>query len=354
MLAATGVHKNFMKNHLIFIGLILLAGSFFFYFLVRVILNYPVLNGVYATNSKLTNIEWIPLGTYIGPEDVAIDAQGLIYCGTKDGNILRFQEDKSLPEVYANTGGRPQGLHFDINNNLIVADTHKGLLSISPDGTITILSTEQAEIPFGFTNDLDIAADSTIYFSDSSYQSSPSKFIEHHPHGRLLSYNPFSKNTRLLLDNLNFANGVAVSPDQSFVLVAETQAYRVTRYWLTGDRKGESDIFIDNLPGLPDGISSNGKDTFWLSLYELRNPFLNAIFPFPLIKKIIMRLPIHSVFVKKRYGFILGLDIYGHIVYNLQDPSKSSYSPITSVEEHGRFLYLGSNVQNAVGRIQVH
>lgn len=38
----------------------------------------------------------------------------------------------------------------------------------------------------------------------------------------------------MLLKDLYFANGVALSKDESFVLVAETFQYRISRYWLKG------------------------------------------------------------------------------------------------------------------------
>lgn len=69
-----------------------------------------------------------------------------------------------------------------------------------------------------------------------------------------------------MLDGLYFANGVAVSPDQSFVLVAEMVRYRVRRYWLDGLERGTVDTFVENLPGFPDNIRSNGKGTFWIGL----------------------------------------------------------------------------------------
>jgi len=102
---------------------------------------------------------------------------------------------------------------------------------------------------------------------------------------------PRTKATRVLLSNLHFANGVAVSPDQSFVLVVETGAYRVHRLWLDGPRRGESEIFIDNLPGFPDGISSNGKDKFWLALVSPRDKTLDLLLPHPFLRKIVLRLP---------------------------------------------------------------
>jgi sugar lactone lactonase YvrE len=317
----------------------------------------PAQTGVYEPNTRLSAVERIGVGAGVGPEDVAIDSQGRIYSGMQDGRILRFQADGSQYEVFANTEGEPLGLQFDAAGNLVVCDACKGLLSINPDGSINVLSTEQGGVPFRLTDDVDIAADGIIYFSDASYKFSGGEYMadlmEHRPNGRLLAYDPSTKTTRLVLDKLYFANGVAVSPDQSFVLVAETGKYRVQRYWLTGPQKGESDIFIDNLPGFPDGISSNGKDTFWLALIqgpESRKD-MDSILPQPFIRKIFMRLP-KSASAPKNDGFVLGLDIDGRVIHNLQDPL-GSYAQITSVEEHEGMLYLGSLVEDAIGRLQV-
>jgi len=91
----------------------------------------PALEGQYAANDYLKNVERIGEGSGIGPEDVAVDDKGRIYAGYVDGRIIRFQNDGSYPEVFADTQGRPLGLHFDANGNLIAADSQKGLLSIS-------------------------------------------------------------------------------------------------------------------------------------------------------------------------------------------------------------------------------
>src|SRR5438445_1220233 len=193
------------------------------------------LNGVYAQNSELSKIERLPVDGF-APEDVAIDDQDRIYCGTEDGRIFRFQLDGTRPEVFANTGGRPLGLIFDHDGNLIVADAIKGLLSIAREGSISVLTTEADGFPFLCTNDLDIATDGTIYFTDASYKFPLTRLkadvLEHQPNGRFLAYDPRTKQTRVLLRDLYFANGVAVSPDQSFVLVNDTGTYRVRRFWL--------------------------------------------------------------------------------------------------------------------------
>src|SRR5712691_3408028 len=314
----------------------------------------PELTGVYAQNSELARIERLKIDAF-APEDVAIDSQDRIYCGDLNGRIFRFQSDGTKPEVFASTKGRPLGLIFDHNGNLIVADAMIGLMSISPDGQITELTKQAAGVPFRCTNDLDVAADGTIYFTDASYKHPLTQLkadlLEHQPNGRFLAYDPRTKQTRVLLHDLYFANGVAVSPDQSFVLVNDTGAYRVRRYWLTGAKAGQSDIFIDNLPGFPDGISSNGRDMFWLSLVNRRDAALDALQPHPFLKKVVWRLPNFLQPNIKRYAFVLGLDSNGKVVRNLQDPSPQCFAQITNVVEHKGTLYFGSIGESAIGRM---
>jgi sugar lactone lactonase YvrE len=317
----------------------------------------PSLEGIYQQNHRLASVHRLGAGAGVGPEDVALDGSDRIYAGMEDGRILRFRPDETSFEVFADTGGRPLGLRFDSGWNLVVADAYRGLLSVSPDGRVTVLSTEEGGVPFRLTDDVDIAEDGTIYFTDASFRFSDEEFLldflEHRPNGRLLAYEPETRITRLVLDRLYFANGVAVSPDQSFVLVVESSMARVRRYWLGAARKGESDIFIENLPGYPDGISSNGKDTFWLAVSSLRDPSLERLFPHPFLRKILLRFPYALLARVPRYGFVLGLDVEGRVVHNLQDPSTDSYHFITNVQEHRGMLYLGSAVQNSIGRLPV-
>jgi len=314
----------------------------------------PALEGIYEPNDLLASAEHLGEGVGIGPEDVSVDEEGRIYAGFEDGRIARFQPDGSKAEVYAKTGGRPLGHHFDAEGNLVVADARKGLLSISPEGEITVLVTEAEGRPFGLADDLDIAEDGTIYFSDASDKFDVSNYMddlmEHRSHGRLLAYDPGTGNATLLLDDLYFANGVAVSPDQSFVLVVETGMYRVLRLWIAGPKEGDVEIFRDNLPGYPDGISA-GNGTFWLALIAPRDPGFDLVSPRPFLRKVLMRLPSQFLELPK-YGFVLGLDVDGRVAHNLQDPS-GSYAGITSVQEHDEVLYLGSLSENSIGRLPV-
>jgi hypothetical protein len=175
--------------------------------------------------------------------------------------------------------------------------------------------------------------------------------LEHQPNGRLLALDPQTQKPRTLLRDIYFANGVAVSPDQSFVLVAETGKYRVRRVWLKGPKFGQDDIFIDNLPGFPDGISSNGRDRFWLALVTPRQVlFDGTLLPHPFLRKVVARLPKFLQPAPKRYSFVLGLDQSGRVIENLQNGAEDCYAEISNVVEHNNTLYFGSIGENTVGR----
>ncbi|MDQ2975903.1 MAG: SMP-30/gluconolactonase/LRE family protein [Acidobacteriota bacterium] len=317
----------------------------------------PTLSGQYQQNWLLSGTERLSLGSGYAPEDVALDSENRIYAGFDDGRIMRLQVDGSRPEVFSNTHGRPLGLVFDPSGNLIVADAIKGLLSIGRDGSLTVLTAEADGVPFACTNDLDVAADGTVYFTDASSKFPLTNYkadlLEHRGNGRLMAYDSRTKTTRTLLKDLCFANGVAVSPDQSFLLVVETGAYRVHRFWLSGPKQGQAEIFIDNLPGFPDGISANGRDKFWLALVTPRDQALDKLLPHPFLRKAVLRLPAFLQPAPKRYSFVLGLDLNGKVVANLQDGSPQCYAQIANAVERQGSLYFGSIGESTVGRYRL-
>ena len=253
------------------------------------------LDGLLAPNMALKQAHRFILTSGFGPEDVAVDGDGRLYGGLQDGRIIRILSDGTQENFVTIEGGRPLGLAWAADGNLIVADAFKGLLSVSPTGEMTTLSTEAGGVPYAFADDVDIAEDGKIYFSDASDTYDQHEYmkdiLEARPHGRLLMYDPASKKTSVLLQDLFFANGIAVSEGGDFVLVNETGKYRVTRYWLKGEKTGTTDIFIDNLPGFPDGISRGEDATFWLAIPSPRNPILDNAHPKPWLKNIFAKLP---------------------------------------------------------------
>lgn len=313
-------------------------------------------DGVYAENQRLRDVQRIGAQNIPGPEALLLDAQGLLISGLHDGRIIRTSPDSHSVQVLANTGGRPLGVALHPDGRLIIADAIKGLLALDAAGQITTLSTSANGVPFGFTDDVAVDVGGRYaYFSDASsrwgYGQDGEAVIEHGGDGRLLRYDFSTSTTEVLLDQLQFANGVALGPDENYVLVNETGAYRISRYWLKGEHSGSHDLFIDNLPGLPDNLSFNGRDRFWVALYSPRNPLLDDFAGYPALRKMMVRALMVVPKPIERKAFVLGLDTDGKVIANLQDGNAGNYSPITTAREYGDWLYLGSLKSTSMARL---
>lgn len=318
----------------------------------------PPLAGDFAENTVLQGLDLYATPNSHGPEDVAVDAEGRVYVGVEEGQILRYAADGSHPQVFADTEGRPLGLDFDNDGNLIVADAVKGLLSVDPSGAVKVLCTEAGYHPFRFTDDVDVDSQNVAWFSDASFKFGPGshameEVIENAPNGRLVKYDINTGACEVVLDDLYFANGIAVSPDDTYVLVNETMRYRVKRVFIRGPRTGEVEVFIDNLPGFPDGISTGKDGIFWLAIFAPRNALVDVAGPKPWLRKLIFRIPPVLRPKPERHPFVLGLDADGKVVHNLQDTEGVDFAKTTSAEEAGGWLYVGSLSEPKWGRIQV-
>ncbi len=311
----------------------------------------PQLEGDYAANDGLTGVEQLPVGR--GPETVAVSDDGTVICGLEDGSIVRASFPGSTAHTVTVLDGRPLGIEFAHDGQMIVCDLYGRLLAISSEGDVQELAAEVDGEALGLVNDVAIGNDGTIYFSESSTETTDTllDMLEHRAHGRLLAYRP-DGTVEALLDGLYYANGVALSRDEAFVVVAETTAYRIRRFWLSGPRRGEDEIFVDNLPGFPDGISCDAHGVFWIAMMNPRNPFLDWTMERPWLREIAARLPL-SWFdaAAPRYGFVLGLDAEGRVIRNLQDPTGDAYAGISSAVRHEAYLYLGSLLERAIGRL---
>ncbi len=313
--------------------------------------------GFYAKGDALRGVQRIAQGGVVGPEAIAFDAQGRLYSGLSDGRVVSMNPDGGDCRVLGNTGGRPAGLQVQADGSVVIADALKGLLHLRPDGQFESWVTAVDGVQLGLADDLAIDQRGRVFFSDASWKFGFAVHrldgLEHGARGRLMLHDPASGGSATLLAQLQFANGIALGPDEQFVLVDQTTDYRVTRYWMKGDKSGQVDTFAENLPGFPDNITFNGKDRFWVALYGPRDPILDALAPIPFLRTMIARLPTSWLPVGGRQGFVLGLDLDGNVVEQYRDDGPGAFGPITSVREHEGMLYLGSLSDTAIGRISL-
>jgi sugar lactone lactonase YvrE len=287
-----------------------------------------------------------------GPEDVVVDADGWVYTGVDDGRILRVSPDGKRIDVLGDTGGRPLGLELYGDDELLICDARAGLLTMPlAGGPVTTLATTALGLDFFFCNNAAVAADGTVYFTDSSRRFGIDRWrddlIEQTAGGRLLRRTPDGV-IDLLADGLQFANGVALPPDESFVAVAETGACRVTRVWLNGERAGARDVFIDDLPGFPDNISTGSDGLIWITQASPKVPALDVVRRLPApVRAGIRALPTSLQPKPGREVGVLGVAADGTVEREFRGEIEG-FHLLVGVREHSGRLYFGSLEESAI------
>ncbi len=324
----------------------------------------PALTGVLAPNQVLDQVErWeVPGGTR--PEDVVFDAAGRLYAGVEDGRIWRWPATypgSGRAELFADTHGRPLGLEIDPRDgSLIVCDAYRGLLRTDETGHARVLADSYAGRRLKFTNNAAVAADGTVYFSDTStrfrIEHYKQDLLEHRPNGRVFRYRPDANDLDVIADGLYFPNGMALAPDESFLLVAQTAGYDILRIPLTGPAAGQPEPFASNLPGLPDNMSpagdGAGDGSYWVAFPSPRLPFVDRMMPHPVPRRVSARLPERLQPAAQRYGLVARVGADGAILQSLHGPA-GTYREIVGVRQHDGWLYLGSLAETAVGRVRI-
>jgi sugar lactone lactonase YvrE len=302
----------------------------------------------FATNDLLKAATAIDLGDHEGPEDATLGRDNLVYVTTEGGHVLRVRNRRV--EEFADAGGRPLGIEVDVDGSLVVANAYRGLQRIDTQGNVTnILSSVDGSTPV-YPNNLAIAQDRKIYFTEASskfgadkyrgsYNASLLDIMEHGGHGGVFVFDPGTGTSRQLLDDLNYANGIAISEDNSYLVVAETSNYRVLKHWLAGPRQGETEVLLDNLPGFPDNLKTGKAGRFWMGFAAPRNNLVDKISDKPWLRKIVQRLPAVVRPKAVAASHVVAFNGDGEILMNMHDPS-ARFPTLTGVLETQRSLYL--------------
>jgi sugar lactone lactonase YvrE len=323
--------------------------------------------GPHTVNTKLANLNIISLGAEIGPEHIAIGKDGKLYTTVASGNILRMNQDGTALEVFVNTGGRVLGFDFDSSGNLIAADVNNGLLSISRDKKMRVLTDKVNGDPIRYADAVVVAKSGKMYFSDASTRFAPKDWggtfeasvldiLEQSATGRILEYDPANKTTRIVAKGFSFANGVALSQDENTIFVNETGKYRVWKLSVAAkdiDISVPSDqakVLFDNLPGYPDNLMRGLDGKIWLGFAKPRNPTIDKLAAKPFMRKLTLRLPRAMWPIPKAYGHVIAFTEDGKVVADLQDPS-GAYPETTAVTETAGRLYIQSLHAKGLGWI---
>lgn len=314
------------------------------------------LSGAFSPNKLLANARSIDLGEHHGPEDIAVGADGFLYATTGDGAVLRISPNLQESLVFANTGGRPLGIEAMPDGSFVVANAYIGLQHVSARGVVSNLLTELNGRPIAYADDIAVAADGRIFLTDATSKfaaadagdtldASLVDILEHGGNGSVIEYHPGTGDAKIIIDGLNFANGIAISDDQQYLLVAETASYRILKHWLEGSKAGSTEVLHDNLPGFPDNINNGLNGRFWVGLAAPRNALLDKYSGAPFIRKIMHRLPPFLRPQATPSSHVFAIDGDGVVLMDLQDPA-ARFPMLTGVLETTDRLYLSTLTGN--------
>ena len=307
-----------------------------------------------------------------GSESVAVAPDGTLVMCDKYGWVWEaaFEGGGALPFLatapVAHLGpGRPLGFHHDAAGNLYVCMAGAGLVRLEKGtravsvaaSTVSRSDPASPGSPILYANDIDVAPDGTVYFTDSApfgpgrgrggwwdtMEAYTLSLLAGAPAGRLLAHAPATGRTTVVVDGLWFANGVAVAPGGAWAAVVETSAARVWRVELGGPGRGNRTILIDRLPGFPDGIARAPGGGFWVSIVVPAQPGINALLSSRLARWLYGWSPPWARPSVKQWGCVVRIDEGGRVLQTLIDPDGSrvsSTSAATPAPDGG--LLLGS------------
>jgi sugar lactone lactonase YvrE len=281
----------------------------------------------------------VPISGYAA-EDIVFDGEGRVITGVEGGRILRVDLDRQIEETIGDTGGRPLGLESLPDGRLVVCDSHRGLLRLDPETReLETLVAAIAGEPLRFCSNATAAADGAIWFTESStrfgFEHYLGAVLEHRGSGRLSRRDPDGA-VEVILDGLHFANGVALTEDESAVLFAETGAARISRLDIA---TGETTRVADNMPGYPDNLSQIRGGRFWVAIPNPRDPMLERLATSPpLLRRALWRIPDRVMPEGRRTAWVMELDESGTVLRDLQDDRDDFHMATGLAERDGRLV----------------
>jgi len=198
------------------------------------------------------------------PECITVHPDGSLWAGGEAGQIYRISPDGSFQEV-ASTGGFILGLAFDPSGRMLIAcDLRKKCLWAIDAETyeVSLFSRGPSDgDPFSIPNHLVFARDGSLFVTDSG--------AFRQVNGRIIRFGPGSKEGTVWHNGpFNFANGIALAPDESAVYLVCSWLPGVERVERNADgTAGRRQVFVTIPDTVPDGLTFDAEGNLYISCY---------------------------------------------------------------------------------------
>jgi gluconolactonase len=187
----------------------------------------------------------------------------------KDGGYLLFSDIngsrriKYAPgqgvSVFRENTNRANGLTRDLQGRLVACEADaQRVTRLEPDGSVTVVANNYQGKRLARPNDVVVKSDGSIYFTDPQGGNSGFPWEVNAPGTYRVA--PDLGSMMLLTDNLLAPNGLAFSPDESVLYIADSRRRHIRAFDLlpNGALAKQTDRVFADLggaePGVPDGI----------------------------------------------------------------------------------------------------
>jgi gluconolactonase len=202
------------------------------------------------------------------PPSSAVGTGTLVVTSVPDGKLYRVWPDEQRFEALADTGGGPNGAALAADGGFVVTQNGgidfakmgvfgdapyrpitPGLQRVDPDGGVSYL----ADVGFQAPNDLVVAPDGTVYFTDPPPYPPPEQ-----PLGRVWTYET-DGNVRVVAGRFQYCNGIALDLERVPVVIEGHGLMRLTP-------DGEREWIVEHLgPGGGDGFCVDLDGNFYVA-----------------------------------------------------------------------------------------
>ncbi len=183
----------------------------------------------HAQTQATTDTQIQLLGQVAFTEGPAWHRDGSVYFSDIENNRIMRMDTAGVMHVYRSPSGRANGLVFDHQGRLIACEGgrdggNRRVTRTQGDGTITVLADQYEGKRFNSPNDVTLDSVGNIYFTDPRYgDRSDVQMLDELGRAIEAVYRiaPDGEVLRILSDEVMRPNGIAISPDDRFLFVAD-------------------------------------------------------------------------------------------------------------------------------------
>jgi gluconolactonase len=198
------------------------------------------------------------------------DHRCLLWSDIPNNRMLRWDEATGAVTVFRTPSNYANGHTRDRQGRLVSCEhLTRRVTRTEPDGSITVLADRVDGKPLNAPNDVVVAADGAVWFTDPGYgilSDYEGRRADPELPTAVYRLDPAGGTLEPVIGELERPNGLCFAPDGSRLYVVDSGATRAIHvYEVAGGRVGAGRRFADVLPGGPDGVRCDTEGNLWAS-----------------------------------------------------------------------------------------